>query len=80
MMRVLVKVFATLSQRFPGVKPGTPFEVELPGQATLADLIRRLDLPQAEVKVVYVNARAQPLTYVLNPGDEVGIFPAIGGG
>jgi molybdopterin converting factor small subunit len=79
-MQVRVKVFATLSRYFPDVKPGAPFEVELPGQATLADLVRQLDLPEAEVRMIYVNARAQPLTCVLNSGDEVGIFPAVGGG
>ena len=59
---------------------GAPFEVDLPEGATLENLIRQLNLPQEEVKVVFVNARAQPLTYILNPADEVGIFPPIGGG
>lgn len=79
-MRVRVKVFATLRQYVPGHKLGSPDDVELPAGATLADLVRQLNLPQAEVKVVFVNARAQPLSYVLQPDDEVGIFPPIGGG
>lgn len=79
-MQVQVKLFATLSQRLPGLRAGSPFEVDLPDGATLADLVRQLDLPQAEVRVIFVNARAQPLSYVLNSGDEVGVFPPIGGG
>ncbi len=79
-MRVGVKLFASLKQYLPGHKLGTPTEVELPAGATLADLVRQLNLPQAEVKVALVNARAQPLSYVLQPDDEVGIFPPIGGG
>jgi molybdopterin converting factor small subunit len=79
-MRVGVKLFATLKQYLPGHKLGSPTEIELPDGSTLADLVKQLNLPQAEVKVVFVNARAQPLSYVLNPGDEVGIFPPIGGG
>ncbi|MBI1881407.1 MAG: MoaD/ThiS family protein [Chloroflexi bacterium] len=79
-MQVQVKLFASLTQYMPGLRPGSPFEVGLPDGATLADLVRQLDLPQAEVKVIFVNARAQPLSYVLNPGDEVGLFPPVGGG
>lgn len=32
--------------------------------------VRQLNLPQAEVKVIFVNARAQPLSHILNPGDD----------
>jgi molybdopterin synthase sulfur carrier subunit len=80
MMRVHVKVFASLCQHLPGQRAGTPVSIEIPAGANLNDLIRQLNLPQDEVKVVFVNARAQSLAYILNPGDEVGIFPPIGGG
>lgn len=79
-MRVHVKVFATLSHYLPDVMAGTPFEAEVPDGATLEDLMRQLNLPREEVKVIFVNGRAQPLSYALKPGDEVGIFPPIGGG
>ena len=79
-MRVRVKLFATLRQYLPGHILGSPVEIELPAGATLADLVGQLNLPQTEVKVVFVNARAQPLSYVLKPDDEIGIFPPIGGG
>jgi len=79
-MRVRAKIFATLRQYMPEQPAGAPFEVELPPGATLADLVRQLHLPPQEVKVIFVNARAQPLSYSLNPDDEVGIFPPIGGG
>lgn len=79
-MRVRVKLFASLKQYLPGHILGSPTEVELPAGATLADLVRQLNLPQTEVKVIFVNARAQLPSYVLNPDDEVGIFPPIGGG
>jgi molybdopterin converting factor small subunit len=79
-MQVQVKLFASLTQYIPGVRPGSPFDVDLPAWASLADLVSQLHLPQAEVKVIFVNARAQPLSYVLHPGDEVGLFPPVGGG
>lgn len=79
-MRVRVKVFATLARYVPGVKAATPFDVDVADGATLADLARQLNLPGQEVKTVFVNGRAQPLSHVLKPGDEIGIFPPVGGG
>lgn len=79
-MQVRVKLFATLGRHLAGVQPGTPFEVEVSDGATIEDLMGKLDLPRQEVKVAFVNGRARPADWQLKPGDEVGIFPPIGGG
>lgn len=79
-MRVRAKLFATLGRHLPGVMPGMPLEIEISDGATLADLARQLKVPQEEVKMVFVNGRVRPLDYELQPGDEVGIFPPVGGG
>jgi molybdopterin converting factor small subunit len=88
-MRIQVKLFATLVQSLSGpvlaqypeaVRAGRPFELEMPEGSTLADLVTGLALPDAEVKVIFVNGRAQQLDYRLQAGDTVGIFPPIGGG
>jgi len=52
----------------------------LPEGATIADLIHHLNLPAEEVKLAFVNGRARPEDWRLEPGDEVGIFPPVGGG
>jgi len=79
-MRVRVKLFATLSRHLAGGMPGTPFETEVPDGATVADLMNRLNLPREEVKVAFINGRTRPLDWPLEPGDEAGFFPPIGGG
>jgi molybdopterin synthase sulfur carrier subunit len=79
-MRVYVKLFATLRHHAPGAAIGLPFEINLAEGAAVADLIHHLNLPVEEVKMVYVNARARPEDWRLEPGDEIGIFPLIGGG
>ena len=79
-MRVHVKLFATLRHFAPSGAIGLSFEVDLAERAAVADLIHHLRLPAEEVKIVYVNARARPEDWRLEPGDEIGIFPLIGGG
>lgn len=88
-MKIYVKLFATLIQNVPdsvqalvpqGIHAAVPFQVELPEDSVLADLISLLQLPVDQVKVVFVNGRARPLDHGLAAGDEVGIFPPIGGG
>lgn len=79
-MKISVKIFATLIRFVPGVRVGVAQEIDLPAGSTLADLVARLALPPDEVKVIFVNGKKQKQDYQLAAGDEVGIFPPIGGG
>jgi len=79
-MQVRVKLYATLSRYFSNAAPGNPSEIEVPNGATVADLVDWLKLPREEVKLFFVKGRARPIDWPLEPGDEVGIFPLIGGG
>jgi len=80
MMRLQIKLFATLCRYFGNAAPGIPFEIEVPNGTTVADLVNRLKLPRKEVKVFFVNGRSRPIEWPLEPGDEVGIFPLVAGG
>ena len=80
MMRVRIRLFATLSRYCGEGTPGTPFEMEAPEGATLADLVNQLKLPREEVNVLFVNGRSRSMDWVLGPGDEIGIFPLVAGG
>jgi len=79
-MRVVTKLFASLHSPKVQAGPGIPFDVQLPEGVTLADLVALLRLPPEQVRVTFVNGRARPLDWVLQPEDQVGIFPPIGGG
>jgi molybdopterin synthase sulfur carrier subunit len=79
-MHVTVKVFAMLGRYIAGKMPGDALAAELPDGATLSDLLGQLGVPQDEVKVAFVNARARPLDWHLQADDDVGIFPPIAGG
>jgi len=80
MMRVSVKLFASLQRYKPALSAGQSFEVELPEASTVADLVDHLQIQENEVKVTFVNGRARADLYRLKAGDEVGIFPPVGGG
>lgn len=88
-MKVHVKLFATLISQVPdriverypeGIRAGSPLDVELPEGSTLADLVDHLALPREKVRVIFVNGRARQLDDRLITGDEVGMFPPVGGG
>jgi len=80
MITVDVKLFATLRRQFPDLKVGEAMSVELPEDATVAELVNELALPEEQVKVVFVNGTIQKEDYGLTDGEEVGIFPPVGGG
>jgi len=80
MITVTAKLFATLRDYRPGLKIGEAFPVELPPGSTISDLVVQLELPLDEVKIVFVNFRACEREHALNDGDEIGIFPPVGGG
>lgn len=80
MMEVKVKLFATLGQYAPDGQSAKPFVVEVEQGATLNTLFDKLDIPEESVRVKFVNGRARKEDYILQPDDEVGFFPPIGGG
>ena len=79
-MHIHVKLFAALGRHIVGGMTGAPLSLEVPDETTIADLVRQLNLSREEVKVIFVNGRTRPLDWPLQPEDEVGIFPPIGGG
>lgn len=77
MSKVQVHVYADLRQ-FTGGAPAVEFDVE-PGQ-TIAGLLERLGIPRERTKIVFVNHRAAEPDRVLEGGERVDLFSAIGGG
>jgi len=80
MIKVEVKLFATLRRQFPDLRVGEAMSVTLPEEATVAQLVNKLGLPEKQVKVIFVNGTVRKQGHSLTDGDEVGIFPPVGGG
>ncbi len=71
-----VRLFATLTQYLPVDSDKTP----IPEDATVLDVIRFLGIPEADVKLAFVNSVQVSLDTVLHSGDRLGLFPPVGGG
>jgi len=80
MITIRAKLFATLRRYYPHLGIGKAMEVELPDGATVSQLIEQLQLPAGEIKVIFVNSIVRNVDHPLADGDEIGIFPAVGGG
>lgn len=79
-MQVTLKLYATLARYGQGERAGTPYVITLSESATLKDLVSQLKIPLEETRIMFVNGIIQEPDCRLNDGDEVGIFPPIGGG
>jgi len=77
MARVKLNLYATLRAYVGGV-PQVETEIE-PGQ-TVGDLLDRLGVPRDQTRIVFVNSRAASICCPLQGGEQIGVFPAIGGG
>lgn len=82
-MQVDVKLFASLRKKLPpsSGRPAGKGAIELPDAATLADLIRHLDIPPDLAQMVLVNGeQTRAFGHTLADGDQVSIFPPVAGG
>ena len=74
-MLLEVRLFATFRQGRFKVK-----EIQLPEGFVLAGLLEELDISINDVGILLVNGRHCKEDVILNAGDTVAIFPAVGGG
>jgi len=77
---VHIRLFVTLRRYYPDLGIGEAMPVELPNGATIGQLIEHLHLPADEIKVIFVNSIVRGEEYALSDGDEIGVFPPVGGG
>lgn len=74
-MTVTVKLFATFRNgRFKEERRNYP------EQTTIGQIIEQLELPEAELGAILLNARHVEKDVVLHDGDTLSIFPLVGGG
>lgn len=75
MITVEVRLYATLRKYHPDLGIGESLLITLDDGAKLGDLFDKLKIPKEEIKVVFVNGKWEPESYLLQDGDRIGIFP-----
>jgi sulfur carrier protein ThiS len=83
-MKITLKLFASLSDYLPAGARDNRIDLEVADQATIADILAPLNLPERLVHLVLVNgtyvAPAARPGRLLEEGDQLGIWPPIAGG
>jgi sulfur carrier protein ThiS len=80
MIRIKVKLFGTLSQKFPGYDLQRGLEVDLPEGARVDDLLARLGLSDRNKPVVAMDSLIRSPQDELLEGAVVNLFQAVYGG
>jgi len=77
MSKVQVNLYAAL-RRYIGGAPSV--DVEVKPDCTVARLLDQLGVPADQTRIIFVDNRTAGPDHVLQDGQQIGIFPAIGGG
>ena len=79
-MKIQVKLFGTLSQRYPGYQQAQGLEVEMPGGATAKDLLAHLEIPESQWVAVVVEGRVLEADDRIGRGAPVHVLQVLSGG
>jgi sulfur carrier protein ThiS len=79
-MKVRVKLYGTLGQRFPGYQHSQGLEVDIPDGATVKDLLALLEISESQGAVVIVEGRVLKADDKMRCGVQVNVLQAIHGG
>lgn len=77
MAQIKLSLYATLRTHIGG-KPSV--ELEIDSGQTVGDILDRVGVPHDQTRIIFVNNRAAGLEDALRGGEQIGVFPAIGGG
>ena len=80
-MQITIRLLATYRRYLPeGHDAQAGYPLTVPSGATVGDVLADLPIPPGDVYTFFVNGRHAQRDQVLQPGDALSVFPAIGGG
>lgn len=81
MMRIKLRAYAGLRRYLsPELSVGQSVPLEMPPGSTVGDALDRVGIPHGETKNCFVNGIQRGLDHQMAEGDELAIFPPVGGG
>ncbi len=73
---IRINLFATLAPKLPGDADRFPIEED----TAVADVLSKLQIPENQARLIFVNGRKTAKDARLKDGDRLGVFPPVGGG
>jgi len=81
MIKINTKLFAGLRNKVTGHTDWTqPIVVSLDSGGTVGDLLAHFNIGFPQAIVAVVNGTRRKMDWALEDGDDVGLFPPVGGG
>jgi len=79
-MKIEVRLFASLARFMPDKSIKKPYTMEIQEGTTISDVFKSMGVPEDAVKLIFLNGIHATGNRVLKDGDQLGVFPPLGGG
>jgi molybdopterin converting factor small subunit len=79
-MRITAKLHGTLRKYLPAGSQGNAMVVEVPDEATVADVVECLSIPRDHARMFVSGDEHLEASSALHDGQELNIFPPLAGG
>ncbi len=79
-MKIELHLFASLSAYLPADAKDRTCIIEAPSGIFVKDVVDKMKIPRAHVKLIFLNGIRAKDTDPLKDGDRLALFPPIGGG
>jgi sulfur carrier protein ThiS len=79
-MKVEINLYATLARFLPQQVIENNRKVDVRDGSTIAELLKELNVPEKQVKLIFLDGVRANKDDVLREGSRVGVFPPVGGG
>ncbi len=79
-MKIMVKLYGTLSQRFPGYEAKHGIEVDIPDGARVKNLLAHLEIPESSMGIIAMEGCIMRFDDKLIDGAAVNVLQPVFGG
>ena len=79
-MKIEVNLYATLKRYMKIETGGKSSVIDVEDGTCVKDVIQKLKIPDASVKLIFINSVHAKRDTNLKDGDRLGLFPPVGGG
>jgi sulfur carrier protein len=79
-MKIEVKLYSTFRDSLPKESRDLPIKMDVKEETRVSEVLKLLNLPEGDPKVIVVSGRIVDERHVLKEGDTVHVFPPMSGG